>query len=62
MKAQELKSKLEGYSLGEIAQNYEEFNPEFFNGNYEIPATLDGWVEQIIEDINSNGYSFEDIL
>lgn len=58
----ELKSKLGDLTIEEISQAYEKFNPEFFNGNYEIPTTLDGWVEQIIEDIKSNNYSFEDIF
>jgi hypothetical protein len=63
MKKTELKAKLEGFSLGEIADAYELFNPEFFDsGSYDIPTTLDGWVEQILEDINENGYCFEDIF
>ena len=62
MKTQELISKLENYSVEEIAKNYKEFNPEFFNGHYTIPSTIEGWAEQIIEDINENGYSFEDIM
>jgi len=63
MKKEELKKKLKGLTLEEIASNYEEFNPEFFDSRfYDIPTTLDGWVEQILEDINGNGYSFEDIF
>ena len=62
MKKEELKTKLENFSLGEIADAYELFNPEFFNGCYDIPTTWDGWTEQISEDINENGYSFEDIF
>jgi arginyl-tRNA synthetase len=58
----ELKLKLEEYTLEEIENAYREFNPEFFNGHYNIPTTIDGWVEQIIEDIDGNGYSFEDIF
>lgn len=61
-KETELKRKLEGFSLEEIADAYERFNPEFFNGYYDIPTTRDGWMEQISEDINGNGYSFEDIF
>lgn len=59
---QELKSKLQDLSLKEISNAYEKFNPDFFNGNYEIPNTKDGWLEQIIEDINENGYLFKDIF
>jgi molecular chaperone GrpE (heat shock protein) len=58
----ELKSKLEDFTIEEISSAYEKFNPEFFNGNYEIPTTMEGWVEQILPDITDNGYEFEDIF
>lgn len=63
MKKEVLKTKLQDFTLGEIADAYELFNPDFFDsGSYDIPTTLDGWVEQILEDINVNGYCFEDIF
>jgi hypothetical protein len=63
MKTKELKTKLQDFTLEEIASAYEKFNPEFFDSRlYNIPTTLDGWVEQILEDINGNGYSFEEIF
>lgn len=62
MKINELKAKLGGFTLEEIADAYELFNPEFFNGYYDIPTTRDGWMEQILEDFNNNGYSFEDFF
>jgi hypothetical protein len=63
MKKIELKTKLHDFTLEEIAAAYELFNPEFFDSRlYDIPTTMDGWVEQILEDINVNGYCFEDIF
>ena len=59
----DLKNKLQDFTLEEIAAAYELFNPEFFDSRlYDIPTTRDGWAELISEDINGNGYSFEDIF
>ena len=59
------------YTLVEIQEAYKEFNPEFFNGDYQIPSSHQEWGEQIYEDLKPRityegekiaGHNLSDIL